>query len=159
MEKFEETTHYQEIILRGLHISMCADVEWILSMILSSIFTGKEAEFDAIYAKPINQLKLFEKIGAVQLGLIRYHTSFFMHHEEDFKMLHKLRDIRNKFGHGKIDWVSEENKEDLFITEMKSTGLDKQLYKKSELIKELQNYRSAVMNFLETIQKLFLSNP
>lgn len=159
INKFEETTHYQEILLRGIHISMTADVEWILTMILSGIFTGKEQELDDIYNKPVSRLKIHEKIGAVQIGLIRYHTHFFMEHKEDFKQLHNLRRIRNLFGHGKIDWVSEENKEDLFITEIKDTGLDKRSYKKSELINNVMEYRESVISFLRTIQALYSITP
>ncbi len=158
MTKFEETNHYQEIILRGAHISMAADVEWILLSLLASIFSGKEAEFENIcFGKTADKINLYEKIGAVQMGLIRYHTAFFMQHEEDFKLLHRLRTIRNKFGHGKIDWVSEDNKEDLWITEATANGLEKKSYKKSELMKDLLEYREAVMNFLKTIQQLFLT--
>jgi hypothetical protein len=159
MSKFEETNHYQEIILRGTHISVAADVEWILLSILSSIFIGREVELENIcFGKSLDKVTLYEKIGAVQMGLIRYHTAFFMQHEEDFKLLHRLRAIRNRFGHGKIDWVSEDNKEDLWITEATANGLDKKPYKKSALIKDLREYREAVMNLLNTIKLLFLEN-
>lgn len=158
MSKFEETNHYQEIILRGAHISMAANVEWILLSILSSIFIGREIELENIcLGKSLAAFNLNEKIGLVQVGLKKYHMPFFMQHKEDFKLLHRLRTIRNKFGHGKIDWINEEDKENLWITETTVKGIKKNAFKKSTLMKDLNEYREAVMNLLNTINQLLLN--
>lgn len=154
MTKFEDTNHYSEIVLRGTYLSMAADVEWILLTIIAQIFRGHETDLDNMYGKPLYKLTLFDKIGCVQLGFIRYHTKFFIDHKEDFKELQLLRSMRNKFGHGKIEWIAENNNEDLFISETRITGIEKNKYKISELMKELRGYNDSVMKFLDTLKSI-----
>ena len=155
--KFEDTPHYREIILRGVYISMAADTEWILSMILSSLFIGKEQEIEQMIKrknKSFHLVNLSEKIRFVKAGLKKYHNSFYIQHTKDFQLLNNLRNIRNKFGHGKIEFLG--NKEDLSITEITKTGIVKKPYKMSALMIDLEEYRKSVLNFLDTIKTLFL---
>jgi hypothetical protein len=154
MTKFEDTTHYREIVLRGTYLTMAADVEWIMMMILSQVFKGHETDVDELNdGKPLNKFTLFEKIGAVQVGLIRYYTQFFIDHQDDFRQLQLLRGMRNKFGHGKVDFV-DGNKEDVWISEFTATGIEKNKYQMSVLIIEIQEYYKSIRKFLDTIIKV-----
>ncbi len=151
MEDFLKTQHGKEIILRGTYLSMAADVEWILLMILAQCFKENEQDLDNMYDKALNKFSLFEKIGAAQLGLIRYYPIVFKQHMDDFKMLSELRDMRNSLGHGKIDW--DENDTDIiWISETTPKGIEKKDYKYPHLFRKVENYRVSVMNFLNTIK-------
>lgn len=159
MTKFEETSHYREIILRGTYLSMAADVEWIMLIILSQIFKGHETDVDELNeGKPLNKFTLFEKICAVQVGLIRYHTQFYIDHQADFRQLQLLRGMRNKFGHGKVDFV-DGDKENLWISEVTVTGIDKKQYQMSVLTKEIKDYWDSIRRFLDLVMKITGTKP
>ncbi len=151
MEKFEDSTHYKEILLRGHYLTMAVDIDWILLMIIAKCFVGNEQQIFEIYDKEVHELTLFEKIGTAQIGLLRYHPTFFHQHKEDFKLLNELRGVRNKLGHGKIDW-EENSKENLIISEAKQTGIETSSYKFSELFQSTIAYKDSLMNFLKVIQ-------
>lgn len=156
MENFTETTHYKEIIMRGTYLSMASDIEWIMAMILSQIFKGKENELRNQYGNEIDKFTMEDKLMFVELGFIRYDMATWNKHKEDFPKLHDLRRMRNLFGHGKIDWIGDSN-EDLEIVSLKIdplTGkLDRKPYKMSEIMKELMEYRKSVMSFLNSLKE------
>lgn len=154
MTKFEDTTRYREIVLRGTYLSMAADVEWIMMMILSNVFKGHEIDIDDFNGdKTLDRFTLSEKIGAVEIGLIRYYTEFYIDHQDDFKQLHLLRKMRNRFGHGKIDLV-DGDKENVWISELTKTGIEKNQYQMSVLITEIEKYHVSIKKFLNLVMSV-----
>lgn len=154
MTKFEDTPHYREIVLRGTYLTMAADVEWIMMMILSQVFKGHEADIDDFNGdKTLERFTLLEKIGAVEIGLIRYYTKFYIDHQDDFKQLHLLRKMRNRFGHGKIDLV-DGDKENVWISEFTKTGIEKNQYQMSVLITEIKDYHVSIRKFLDIVMNV-----
>lgn len=149
-----DIAHTKEIILRGTYLSMAADVEWIMSMLLSQIFAGKEHELINKNGDELDKFTLEDKLSFVELGFIRYHNDLWSKYNPEFSNLHELRRMRNDYGHGKIDFIAgsqEEFKITLLKIDPKTGHLQNKKYKFTEAIKELDNYRISVMEFIKRI--------
>lgn len=157
---FQTWTHLEEIKLRGTYLSMAADADWILAMVLTKCFKGNQAEVEAIYSKPFHKFTMFEKIEATKLGLQKYHSEFYTDHEQNLLSIDKLRDFRNKLAHGKIDWNATANdKTTIYISEMKRTGIVKNSYDLKETWSDLLTFRSTVEGLLNLILKFLSDHP
>ena len=130
---------------------MAVDSDWMLLMILARIFRNKESLKAACLDKELHDYSLYDKIGCIKTTLKQFYPEFFAKHETDLKELDKLRGMRNKFGHDKIDWI--ENKAGyIWISEAKKSGIFKNEYKISELMRELEEHRKSILSFLKTVE-------
>ena len=100
---------------------------------------------------------MFEKISVVQQSLHKYYPLFFQEHENNIRSLDKLRSLRNKYAHSRIEWNDKnEDKNNFHFVTMKRDGLKREKYKTVEAWIELNKFRASILGLLELIHK-FLS--
>lgn len=156
-QDFKIWAHLEEIKLRGSYLSIAADIDWILAMIISKCFNSNQQEIEALHNKPFHKFTLFEKIETTKVGLKKYYPDFYLQNEVNLNSIDKLREFRNILAHGKFDWDFNTKRKDLlFISEMKKEGITKNEYNLNDLWKELQQFHrdtndllSVLSNFLK----------
>jgi hypothetical protein len=140
-------------------LSYSADTEWVLAMIITKIFFRQQDQF-CTYAKKagvkkklLNRFTLEEKAKVSKYSLKEFHSNLYEKYEKDFDQIEQLRNLRNKFAHGRIMWNDiTEDKNTLQISMLQDNHIETVSYDRITLWEELMNYSFTMNNLLRLVQ-------
>ena len=160
---FKNWSREQETKLRGVYLTFSADTEWVLAMIITKIFFQRQDEFViqlkkiGVKKKLLSRLTLEEKTKLAIVSLHSFHANFYAKHKTDFEHIDRLRDLRNKFAHGRITWDDDkEDKTSLQISMIRDNHIETVPYDRINLWKELMDYSHTMERLLQLVNA-FLS--
>ena len=131
--EFNKHKLQEERNLRGMHLLMAVDAEFMLTMIIHSIYDNKREELNTLVKKSKTEFKglhefdFEEKIEFGWIGLNKYYQSYFNEHKETLNKINLLRDDRNDFAHKKIDFLNRENPDEVTLSEVVNKHKVKQI--------------------------------
>jgi hypothetical protein len=156
--EFKKWQTQQEIRLRGTYLRLAADTEWSLRLICAQIYGNDIQQFDKFRKAPFYRWRLSDLLDVVSKGLEKHYPDIFSKYKSDLKIADRLRDYRNRFAHGKIEWDDEnENPDIVRITMVTKRGLEVGTYNFNILFQELVESTDSLKNLLSIIRS-FIHN-
>lgn len=162
IQSSDQWVQLEEIKLRGLYLSITVDLDWVLIMIVHECFKSNPKEIETFYkdkcgkGKKLNQLTLFERIEVCKKGIEKYHPNLYKDYKNSLESASKLRNLRNKFAHSKIDtFKSAQDRSELTFHKLKNNfKVEQTIYKVADLVNELENYKMTMQNILRLFSEL-----
>jgi hypothetical protein len=159
---FSVLLHAEEVRLRGLYLTMTVDLEQTLNMPIAECFKSNKKEIKTFYqdnkglGKDLRELTMEQKLDVCQRGLAKYFTKEYEQYAHNFISIDKLRRVRNKFAHDKIDdYFSPNDLTKLTIHKLKSNlRVLMTEYNTADLYKELFDYKDTMQDTLRLIGKV-----
>jgi len=114
----------EEINIRGLHVIMAVDAEFMITIVIHCIYDDKRDELNSLIKKTktefkgLHEFSFEEKIEVCWTGLNKYYQSFFNEHKEILNKIDLLREDRNDFAHKKIDFPDKNNPDEILLSEV-----------------------------------------
>jgi len=152
--EFTKWIYNTEALLRGTFLRMAVDSEFMLCMIIVSIYKDNPLEInthfkkDKDHYKGLHEMNMEEKIALTKIALNKYHQSFFNQYKEDINKLDFLREDRNMFAHSKMDFY-ENDRDAVMISKMvNKLKVRQDLYKISFIKDQLLQHHKVITNVL-----------
>ncbi len=154
--------HIEEIKLRGTYVNMAVDVDFLLAIIIDSIFNHDDTAIKSVpvsttkngNGKHLHKLTLFEKIEVCKYGLKTHHKTIYDSHLNDLNTLDILRSWRNLFAHQKMDFQNDSTvRFTELIANLKACCID---YDVKKLWQDLLEYRATIMNILNGLKAIII---
>lgn len=154
--------HAEEVRLRGLYLTITVDLEQTLIMMIAECFKSDIKEIKTFFkdskgkGKDLSQLTMEQKLEVCKIGLSKYYPKEYKQHEANFISIDKLRKVRNKFAHDKIDdYLSPNDLTKLTVHKLKNNlKVLSTEYNVSDLYKELFEYKDTMQDTLRLIAKI-----
>lgn len=159
---FSVLLHAEEVRLRGLYLTMTVDLEQTLNMLIAECFKSNKKEIKTFYqdkkgrGKDLHELTMEQKLDVCQKGLAKYFPKEYKQYGHNFISIDKLRKVRNKFAHDKIDdYLSPNDLTKLTVHKLKSNlRVLMTEYNTADLYKELFDYKDTMQDTLRLIAKV-----
>ena len=159
---FSALLHAEEVRLRGLYLTMTVDLEQTLNMLIAECFKSNKKEIKTFYqdnkgsSKDLHELTMEQKLDVCQKGLTKYYPKEYKQYGHNFITIDKLRKVRNKFAHDKIDdYLSPNDLTKLTIHKLKSNlRVSMTEYNTADLYKELFGYKDTMQDTLRLMAKV-----
>ena len=152
-----------ESLLRGTYLRMAVDAEFILCMVIVSIYENNNTEInthfkkDKTHFKGLHEMSMEEIIILTKIGLNKYRQSFFEEYKDEINKLDILREDRNIFAHSKMDFY-EDNLDLVMVSKLVNKLKVKQVfYKISDLKASLLEHHKSITKVLDLL--LRFTNP
>ena len=97
-----------------------------------------------------------QKLEVCKIGISKYYPKEYKQHEHNFISIDKLRKVRNKFAHDKIDdYLSPNDLTKLTVHKLKNNlKVLMTEYNVSDLYKELFEYKDTMQDTLRLVSKI-----
>ena len=151
-----------EAKIRGLYLSITADMDFLLVMLITECFKLNPSEIKSYYkdkngkGKDLSELTMYQRIYICKKGLEKYHKKLYDEHKNSFITIEKLRFFRNKLAHEKIDnHISPTDTTKLTFHKLrKNFKIEKYEYVIEDLFKELDEYKKVTQDTLRIFARI-----
>jgi hypothetical protein len=133
---FNQKCYLKEVNIRGICMTMSADMESILlKIILYCIVDDPNATI-----RKFEEMTLGQKLNMAKLDLKKYHLPQFKKYLTEFKQMEKFVKLRGKLAHCQIEWDESEKDDSWFqYIDIKKVKGDYRMIKVKLSVKEVQN--------------------
>lgn len=140
-----------EIEIRGRFMSMSADLEWVMLLIMTYLAPDPMDQ-----SRKFKEMMLHNKIECLIADLKQYRMDLFEEYENDLLLLWDFKESRNDIGHKKMDF-SEDLKSFRFLYVDIHKGKERIFEKKyatNAMLSNINVFRKLVLTLAELFQKM-----
>jgi hypothetical protein len=149
---FSEIVHSKEIWLRGFHLSVACDMEYVLTDIICTCLASTAKQREEFKINFFENVSFARKLTLAKNILEKDFPEDYKYNEDVFEGFKKLRERRNFYAHARISGDPEGKDESLLVSEFIKDGkMVQQTHVFQELEKEILEFKSKVNKLLALV--------